>query len=219
MSRPLFEIAREIASDWESPHYTAIPYLEAMGSLRGIGDSYGADDAESVVMYFLSNAGKWRTPTAKAIKAELRGMLKSLKRASGDTLQYIKALASVWPGSVTVSRGDRGFQSENFLQVGLETTKLRIPGIVPRHVREKEEEELVKGRKWLENVAKMIRKNHPDLEDLSIDVSSKGIQLFAVADSFVDLDIPDRGRKVLKKASTETSAARVAAAWSDNAER
>lgn len=39
-------------------------------------DKYGADDARGIVLYFLSNATAWRGPVARAVKAELKGMLK-----------------------------------------------------------------------------------------------------------------------------------------------
>lgn len=74
--RPIYEIAREIAQDWKPVNYAAAPYLGAMYSIYSIRDSYGADNAESVVLYFLSNAGTWRGETAKRIKAELKTMLR-----------------------------------------------------------------------------------------------------------------------------------------------
>jgi len=76
MARPLYEIAEEIASNWKPVHPTARPYLAAMLDLNSMGDRYGADDAESIVMYFLTNAGQWRGPVAKNIKQELKTMLK-----------------------------------------------------------------------------------------------------------------------------------------------
>jgi len=76
MPRRLHEIAADIAEDWEKPIYSAVPYLDAMREMSTMQDSYGADSAESVVLYFLTNAGRWRGPVAKAIKTELRDMLK-----------------------------------------------------------------------------------------------------------------------------------------------
>jgi hypothetical protein len=72
--RPLYEIAREIRTDWAKPYFGAVPYLEAMASLRGIDDSFGYDSADSIVRYFLSNASTWRGPKAREIKAELKKM-------------------------------------------------------------------------------------------------------------------------------------------------
>ena len=73
--RPIFEIAREISYTWPSMNYAAKPYHEAMLHLMDINDTYGADSAKSIVMYFLSNASSWRGEQARRIKAELRGML------------------------------------------------------------------------------------------------------------------------------------------------
>jgi hypothetical protein len=75
-TRPLYEIAREIRRDWSAQgkgiNYAAKPYLEAMGSLEKVTDSYGYDSGKSVVLYFLSNAASWRGETAKRVKAELK---------------------------------------------------------------------------------------------------------------------------------------------------
>jgi len=74
--RPLHTIARDIRADWVNPYYAAIPYLSAMLSLDSIGDKFGHDNARSIVLYFLSNAGRWKGPVAQAVKLELRSMLK-----------------------------------------------------------------------------------------------------------------------------------------------
>lgn len=74
--RPLSTIAREIRRNWKPIYFGAVPYLEAMDELDSINDKFGADDGKSIVRYFLSNATKWRGPVAKAVKAELKGMLK-----------------------------------------------------------------------------------------------------------------------------------------------
>lgn len=78
--RPLFAIAHDIDTNWSgigngvSPY--ARPYLNAMYALDSINDMYGFDSADSIVRYFLANANGWRGETARAIKAELKGMLK-----------------------------------------------------------------------------------------------------------------------------------------------
>jgi hypothetical protein len=74
--RSLHTIAREIAHDWVNPYFGAIPYLSAMLSLDSIGDKFGHDNARSIVLYFLSNSGRWQGPVARAVKLELRSMLK-----------------------------------------------------------------------------------------------------------------------------------------------
>ena len=73
--RPLFIIAREINADWKKPYFGAVPYLEVMEDLTTLDDHIGADSAESIVRYFLSNAKTWRGEVAKRIKAELNAML------------------------------------------------------------------------------------------------------------------------------------------------
>ena len=71
-TRSLSAIAREIRSDWKNVNFGAVPYLQAMGSLNSINDTYGYDDAKSIVLYFLSNASTWRGTKAKEIKTELK---------------------------------------------------------------------------------------------------------------------------------------------------
>lgn len=71
--RTIGAIATEIAADWGAKvNYAAKPYLEAMRYLRDAPSVYGGDDAEGIVLYFLSNAGTYRTPKAKCLKAELK---------------------------------------------------------------------------------------------------------------------------------------------------
>ena len=103
-SRSLSDIAREIRRDWKAVNFAARPYLDAMGGLDSITDSYGMDSAKSIVAYFLVNASSWRGPKAKEIKAELNKMLKSkgasriaaLKSVSEE--EFRKALAKAgWP--------------------------------------------------------------------------------------------------------------------------
>ena len=76
-TRRISEIARDIRQHWPKVHFAAKPYLDAMAMLGTMKDTYGQDSAESVVVYFLSNARSWRGPDAQRIKAELNGMLKS----------------------------------------------------------------------------------------------------------------------------------------------
>lgn len=76
MERTLREIAAEVRRDWKCVYFGAVPYLDAMTQLNKISDTYGADDARGIVLYFLSNASTWRGKTAKRIKAELKRMVK-----------------------------------------------------------------------------------------------------------------------------------------------
>jgi hypothetical protein len=80
--RTLYTITQEIRKDWRDKngkpamYFGAIPYFKAMECLNDINDNYGMDTAKSIVLYFLANAGTWRGPKAKEIKAELKLMCK-----------------------------------------------------------------------------------------------------------------------------------------------
>jgi hypothetical protein len=74
--RELYTIAADIRKNWPNVYFGAKPYLDAMTYLVTIKDHYGWDSGESVVQYFLANAGTWRGEDARRIKAELKGMLK-----------------------------------------------------------------------------------------------------------------------------------------------
>lgn len=75
-TRTIRTIAREIADDWKKPYFGAVPYLQAMHSLEGKESMYGCDSAREVVNYFLANATTWRGEKARAIKAELKAIIK-----------------------------------------------------------------------------------------------------------------------------------------------
>ena len=79
MNRPISQIAREISADWKNVYFGAKPYLEAMHSLDSMNDTYGVDTADTIIIYFLSNASSWRGDVAKKIKQELKVMLKTSK--------------------------------------------------------------------------------------------------------------------------------------------
>lgn len=74
--RPLSVIAAEISRTWPNVYFAAKPYLRAMQSLGSIDDTYGYEDASTVVLYFLSNATTWRGDDARRIKAELKALVK-----------------------------------------------------------------------------------------------------------------------------------------------
>lgn len=76
MTRPIYEIAREIRNDWKRPYFGAVPYLDAMFALDTIDDTFFDDGARSVVLYFLANANTWKGDTARRVKAELKAMTK-----------------------------------------------------------------------------------------------------------------------------------------------
>lgn len=72
MTRPLYEIAKEIKATWSKVYFGAAPYLDAMATIDKITDNYYLDSGKSIVLYFLANAGTWRGEDAKRIKRELR---------------------------------------------------------------------------------------------------------------------------------------------------
>lgn len=74
-TRPLSVIAADIRRNWPKVSPYAKPYLDVMAQLDSIKDDYYADSAQSVVLYFLSNAAGFRGEDAKRIKAELKAML------------------------------------------------------------------------------------------------------------------------------------------------
>ena len=82
MSRPIYEIAREVTADIHVGNWSlnaanyALPYLAAMKDLDKVTDDYMQDSGKSVVLYFLSNASTWRGETARRIKAELKDLAK-----------------------------------------------------------------------------------------------------------------------------------------------
>lgn len=71
-TRALYTIAREIRTDWKNVYFGAKPYLEAMGMLNSINDTFGLDPAKDIVIRFLCNAQTWKGETARRIKKELK---------------------------------------------------------------------------------------------------------------------------------------------------
>lgn len=71
-SLSLSAIADIIFSDWKNVDFNALPYLEAMINLENINDSYGNENADSIVSYFLGNSKKWKGETARKVKTHLR---------------------------------------------------------------------------------------------------------------------------------------------------
>jgi len=74
----LAQLASIIKQDWKNPYFGALPYLNALSQLNSIADTYYAEEAKSIVLYFISNASTWRGPIAKAVKAELKKRAKSV---------------------------------------------------------------------------------------------------------------------------------------------
>jgi hypothetical protein len=76
MTRTVSAIALDIANAWPKPYFGAVPYLSAMLKIDDINGDYYEDTAASVVLYFLANAKTFRGDKARALKAELRSLLK-----------------------------------------------------------------------------------------------------------------------------------------------
>ena len=72
VNAPLAQIADVIRRSWDKPSPYAMPYLKAMFHLTNMQSMYGADDAKSIILYFLSNAAGYRGMTARLVKAELK---------------------------------------------------------------------------------------------------------------------------------------------------
>jgi len=72
--RPVYEIAKEIRKNWQKVSPYAAPYLDAMSQINSIDENYFCDSAQSVVLYFLSNAAGFKGEKAKELKKELKAL-------------------------------------------------------------------------------------------------------------------------------------------------
>lgn len=83
--RKIYEIANDIEKEWNATskngvYFGAVPYLQAMKSLSTIEDKYVLDSAETIILYFLSNASTFKGTKAKSLKEELKQILNSKKK-------------------------------------------------------------------------------------------------------------------------------------------
>ena len=69
-------IAQDIKTEWKKVYFGAVPYLDAMLTLSDKTSNYYGDRAETIVIYFLSNASTFRGERAKELKAELKQIIK-----------------------------------------------------------------------------------------------------------------------------------------------
>ena len=75
MTRPLFEIAKEIAGDWKTPSPQAKAYLKGLYYLLGMDDHSSPTWMRwRPVRMFLLYSKEWCGPTADRVKAELQDM-------------------------------------------------------------------------------------------------------------------------------------------------
>jgi hypothetical protein len=87
MTRPLFEIAKEIALDWKVPTPQAKAYLKGLYYLVGMDDRVADLDAMTTVRMLLLYSKDWRGDTADRVKAELQAMRSAKAPINADLLQ------------------------------------------------------------------------------------------------------------------------------------
>lgn len=73
------QIADIIYEDWKNINPCALSHVKAMMSLNDIKDSYGLDDGESVLIYFLSNSRQWQGEVARKVKLHIKKILTEYK--------------------------------------------------------------------------------------------------------------------------------------------
>ena len=73
MTRPLYNIAREIGETWEDITPYGVELVEAMSTLTNIEDTFFFDSGYRIVGCFLEESKRWKG--GKEIKAELEAML------------------------------------------------------------------------------------------------------------------------------------------------
>ena len=73
--RPIDEIVRDIRTQWQRPHFAAVPYLNAMSRLKTKECRYGQESGGSIIVYFLSNAGTFHGERARQLKRELKDIV------------------------------------------------------------------------------------------------------------------------------------------------
>lgn len=76
--RTFSEIASEVKSDWKNIYFGAEPYLHAMSRMdtSDPNEYFGWQQMREIVLYFLSNAERWRGATARRVKQELIDIIK-----------------------------------------------------------------------------------------------------------------------------------------------
>lgn len=77
---PIAQIADTIRKNWRPMSPYAQPYVQAMLQLRSVDSTYGLDSGEEIVLRFLCNAGGWRGPVARIVKAELNRRVRGAGR-------------------------------------------------------------------------------------------------------------------------------------------
>lgn len=75
---PIDEIAKEIKKLWVKPYFGAMPYIDAMLSLKTVQDKFHYDTAEDILVRFLCNAMRWRGADARRLKQDIKNHLNML---------------------------------------------------------------------------------------------------------------------------------------------
>ena len=83
-------------------YFGAVPYIDALSTMDSMDDRYGADSAQSIVAYTLSNLSTYKGAKARAIKAELKKRLdaKVDKDGFGSRGDSYKKYESGWDGII-----------------------------------------------------------------------------------------------------------------------
>ena len=83
-------------------YFGAVPYIDALSTMDSMDDRYGADSAQSIVAYTLSNLSTYKGAKARAIKAELKKRLdaKVDKDGFGSRGDSYKKYDSGWDGII-----------------------------------------------------------------------------------------------------------------------
>lgn len=68
-------LASIVRRAWPNVYFGAVPYLDAMRTMNGFGEMYGADEGREIGIYFLANAATWKGDVAKAVKARMKVLL------------------------------------------------------------------------------------------------------------------------------------------------
>lgn len=77
--RPIGDIVTDIGAEWgeklPTVGYAAKPYIDALTNVSTADDMYGAEKAEHLVRYLLSNLAQFKGQRARELKEELRAHL------------------------------------------------------------------------------------------------------------------------------------------------
>ena len=61
---------------WREKYWAAAPYINALLDCETVNDQYGADSAKILIAYLLGNLSGYKGDKAKALKKELKDLIK-----------------------------------------------------------------------------------------------------------------------------------------------